>query len=203
MERSRAGDRDYHRWTWKRLAVSTGAIGWYTSLAGQVLWDLGGALANEREDGLRDDDASSSILPCLARSWISRQPTVACYQQFDALAGLALGLGFLSIWWNPRFKEKLDRGGGRILGLSEYYKIQMIFLVIRCVSWAVFTRSLYDLDASTRRAMHSFLIMFSMIVCIPSHSTQELILYSLLWSRFVRFSLIWLRRCYSKTAHRL
>jgi hypothetical protein len=182
--------------------VNSGAIGWYTSLAGQVLWDLGGALASEREDGLRDD-VPSSMLPCLARSWISAQPTIACSQQFDALAGLALGLGFLSIWWNPRFKEKLDRGAGRILGSTEFYKIQTMFLVIRCVSWAVLTRSIDDLDASTRRAMHSFMIIFSMMVYIPNHPTQELMLYSLLWSRFVRFNLIWPPRYYSKTAHDL
>lgn len=176
MERSRGSDRNYHGWTWKRVALFIGAVGWYTSIAGQILWDLGGALTiegDEREDGLRDD-ASPSMSTCLAQSWISGRATFACSHQLDVVAGLALGLGFLSIWWNPRFKERLERGSGRILGLTEYYKLQFLFLVLRFGSYAALTRSpTYDFDAGTRRAMHSFMIMFTMIVCILELSAYQ------------------------------
>lgn len=173
MERSRGSSgRGYHGWTWKRVALFIGAVGWYTSIAGQILWNLGGALTierDEREDGLRDD-SSPSVLTCLAQSWIFGQVTFACSQQLAALAGPALGLGVLSIWWNPRFKEKLDRGSGRILGLTEYYKIQFIFLVLRFGSYLALTTSpLYNFDAGTRRAMHSFLVIFALIVCIHKY----------------------------------
>lgn len=170
MERSRGGgSRGFHGWTWKRAALFIGAVGWYTSLAGQILWNLGGALTiegDERVDGLRDD-FSPSIPTCLAQSRISGRVTFGCSQQLAALAGPALGLGALSVWWNPRFKEKLDRGSGSIIGLTEYYKIQCIFLVLRFGSYLALARSpLYDLDAGTRRAMHSFLVVFALIVCI-------------------------------------
>lgn len=177
MERSReSSSRVYHGWTWKRVALFIGAVGWYTSIAGQILWNLGGALTtegDERGDGLIDD-TSPSISTCLAQSWISGRVTSTCSQQFAALAGPALGLGFLSIWWNPRFKEKLERGSGRILGLTEYYKIQFIFLVLRFGSYLALTRStVYDFDAGTRRAMHSFLIIFALIVCCYNVSAYQ------------------------------
>jgi hypothetical protein len=166
MERSRNGDRNYHRWTWTRLAFSAGALGWYTSIAGQLMWNLIGALASQRDegkDGLIDD--TTSKLTSLGRSWISGQ---ACSQQLDALARLALGLGLVSIWWNPRFKERLDRGSGRLLGLMEYYKLQFIFLIIRFGSYTAITRSIVNNseETGTRKAIHFFMIMFTMIVCI-------------------------------------
>lgn len=199
MERSRGGgSRSYHGWTWKRVALSIGAVGWYLSLAGQILWSLGGALTvegNEIIDGLRDD-TSPSVSSCLAQSWISGRPTFICSQRLAAVAGPALGLGCLSIWWNPRFKEQLDRGSGRILGLTEYYKVQLIFLVLRFASYVALTRtSLYDFDAGTRRGMHSFLVVFAFIVCIHNLFAFTQLIYgrSLLLSHFVRSNLTWHR----------
>lgn len=128
---------------------------------------------DERVSGL-SDDASPSSSTCLSQSWISGRVTFACSQPLAAVAGPALGLGFLSIWWNPRFKEKLERGSGRILGLTEYYKVQFMFLVLRFGSYMALTRTpLYDFDAGTRRAMHSFLMMFALIVCIHNLSAYQ------------------------------
>lgn len=128
---------------------------------------------DEREGGLKDD-TSPSLSTCLAQSWISGRTTFVCSHQLAAVAGPALGLGFLSIWWNPRFKEKLERGGGRILGLMEYYKIQFIFLVLRFGSYLALTRSpLYDFDTGTRRAIHSFMVIFALIVCFNNSSTYQ------------------------------
>lgn len=178
MERSRGSGRNYHVWTWKRLALFIGAVGWYTSIAVQLLWNFGGALlveGDERADGLRDD-TSPSIPSCLALSWTSGQPTVGCVRHLDALAGLALWLGFFSIWWNPRFKQRLDRGSGRISGLTEYYKIQFILLALRLGLFVALTRSpVYDFDAGTRRALHSFTLLFTLIVCNSADSHTKLI----------------------------
>ncbi len=134
------------------------------------MWNLLGALASQREKG-EDEliDDSTSKLTNLGRSWISGQ---AYSRQFDALARLALGLGLVSIWWNPRFKERLDRGGGRLLGLMEYYKLQFIFLIIRFVSYIAITRWIDNNseETGTRGAMHFFMIMFTMIVCILTNA---------------------------------
>lgn len=173
MERSKgSSDRGgYRRWTWKRLALSIGSVAWHTSIAGQILWNLGGALTtvegDEREDDGLSGDASSFIPTCLARSWSSGRTSFVCSRQLDAMAGLALGLGLLSVWWNPRFQERLDRGSGRLLGLTEYYKLQIIFLVLRVGSYVALTRSpIYDFDAQTMRAMHTFMTIFTLIVCV-------------------------------------
>lgn len=149
-----------------------------------------------REDGLRDD-SSPSLSTCLAQSWISGRVIFACSQHLATLVGPALGLGVLSIWWNPRFKEKLDRGSGRILGLTEYYKLQFIFLVLRFGSYLALARwPLYDLDAGTRRGMHFFLVIFALIVCIRNISAyQTNNLGSLLLFHFVRPNLTWHRVC--------
>lgn len=190
MERSKGGDRSYRRWTWKRLALSIGSVAWHMSIAGQVLWNLGGALTvkgGKREDGL-SSDASSFIPTCFARSWNSGQTTFVCSQAFDTMAGLALGLGLLSIWWNPRFQETLERGRGRILGLTEYYKLQVIFLVLRVGSYVALSRSpIYDFDARTMRAMHSFMIIFTLIVCVLTCPWAKLI-FGVVCCDFISFN---------------
>ena len=178
MERSRGSGRSYHGWTWKRLGLAIGAVGWYTSIVVQLLWDLRGAVTiegDEREDGLRDDTLPT-ISTCLKQSWSFGLAPLRCFRQLDALAGLALWLGVFSIWWNPRLKEKFDRGCGRISGLAEFYKLQFLFSALRLGSYVALSGSpIYAFDASTRRAMHSFMIVFTIIVGDPVHPYSELI----------------------------
>lgn len=163
MERSRGGGRDLGGWNWTSLITSLGAIGWYTSIVGQLLWDIQGVVMANRENMVGQDD-SSSILSCLQSFWTIVHVTSNCSKRHNSAAGLALGLGLLFIWWNPRLKEKSRKGGGRIVGKAEYYYLQMMLILLRFASWFVLRSPTYDFNARTVKAVHSFMIVITTVV---------------------------------------
>lgn len=154
---------DQGGWGWKSLVISAGAVVWCVSQVGQLFWNTRGAFATIQEVDL----AEEFQYPLSACLWSSDQlySTTACSELYDTIANIIMGLGLLSIWWNPRLKEKLRRENGRILGLQEFYKLQIIFLVVRTVSWAVLVRPQdYGLDARAAKAAHSFMLVFVVLV---------------------------------------
>lgn len=163
MERSRGGGRDLGSWNWKSLITTLGTIGWCASLAGQLLWDIQGVVVAYREKMVGEDD-SSSISTCLQKSWTILHVTSKCSEKYNSIAGLALGLGFLFIWWNPRLKENYRKGGGRIVGKAEYYNLQMLLLLVRFASWSVLRSPIYDFDARTIKAVHSLMFVITTVV---------------------------------------
>lgn len=161
MERSRGGGRDHGGWNWTSPIISLGAIGWCSSLVGQLLWDIQGVVMANRENMVGQDD-SSSISSCLQSFRTIAHVTSNCSKRYDLAAGLALGLGLLFIWWNPRLKEKSS--GGRIVGKAEYYFLQMMLLLLRFTSWFVLRSPAYDFDARTVKAVHSFMLVITTVV---------------------------------------
>lgn len=162
MERSREGGRDAGGWSWKSFIISLGAIGWGLSLAGQLVWDIQGVVVANREETIGED--SSSIWTCLQKSWTVLPVTSDCSKKYNSAAGLALGLGLLFIWWNPKLKEKSRKGGGRIVGKAEYYNLQMMLILLRSASWFVLRSPTYDSDARTVKAVHSLMFVITTVV---------------------------------------
>lgn len=161
MARSRGIGIRREGWGWKRLATSAGAMGWGISQAGQVLWNTNGAFAGIQKFGSNKSSYHESA--CLL-NWNHFHDTAVCREFYDSLAGIALGLGLLSIWWYPRLKDKPRGEGGRILGLREFYKLQVIFLTVRFVSWAVLVHSNYGFNTQSTKALHSFMLVFTILV---------------------------------------
>lgn len=166
MERSRGMGSRYNRWSWKNLSLSVGAIGWCSSLVGQLLWNIQGSYATNQHEVL-GEEYPSSISTCLKHTWLGLQASEDCAKGYDFVNGLALALGLLFIWWNPKWKEKFRKGSGRIVGLMDYCKLQAMLLTFRFASWSVLVRSpAYSLETQTIRAVHSFMIVFTILVCI-------------------------------------
>lgn len=164
LERSRGGGRNLDGGNLKSLVSSLGALGWCTSLAGQFLWDIQGVVAanQEHEEVIGADDFSIST--CIPTSWTSGHVTSNCSMLYNSAGGLAVGLGVLCVWWNPRLKEKLRKGGGRIVGNGEYYSLQIILLLLRFISLSILWSPTYGSDARTVKAVHSLMFVLTAVV---------------------------------------
>jgi hypothetical protein len=169
MDRSKAGRTARHarRWNWRSLLVFAGAIGYWASVAGQLSWDLWGGLATD--EALRDEDElllSPSITSCVNQTLQTRQVPSYCSVDLAPYAGLSLVAGILSLWYNPKLRLKVEGRGGRFVGLGEYYKVQLIVMVVRCVFWALLRDpSLSGLQTHLPSTLHTFMFTFTILVC--------------------------------------
>ncbi|KAL9026966.1 MAG: hypothetical protein Q9196_004446 [Gyalolechia fulgens] len=166
MDRTRGAGITFNSWTWKRVFGVLGTIGWSTGLLVQLWWDLSGALLRiPAEDGLVDDDESQSTVTCLFNDAFKIQSTRSCNELLQRLVVYAFALSVLFLWWNPRMQYKLRGGYGRIVGYVEYYKLQLIALVIRYASWKLVAKdSAVHIDRQATRAVHGFGLVIGVIV---------------------------------------
>jgi hypothetical protein len=116
LERSRRR-RVGSRWGWRRVVVNLAGMLYLLSLAVQLLWHLAGA-------------QSTDVLgTCLQRP----VPTT-CVKGMEKYVGASLVVGLLTSWWNPKWDWKL-REEGRLVGLSLFYRAQVILLSLRFAAW--------------------------------------------------------------------
>ncbi|PYH99175.1 hypothetical protein BO71DRAFT_343219 [Aspergillus ellipticus CBS 707.79] len=169
MDRSKAGRAARHarQWNWRSLLVWAGAMGYWVSVTGQLSWNVWSALAVEEPDLLQDPDASlmsPSIVTCVRQTVETRRIPRDCSGDLAPYAGLALIAGILSLWWNPKLRLKVEGRGGRFVGLSEYYQVQLIVMVVRCAFWGVLKDpSSSGLDPALPPTLHLFMIFFTVL----------------------------------------
>ncbi|PYH46107.1 uncharacterized protein BP01DRAFT_338427 [Aspergillus saccharolyticus JOP 1030-1] len=169
MDRSKAGRmaRNARRWNWRSLLVWAGAMGYWASVAGQLSWDIWSALAVEEVEPLQDPDAPSvfpDVAPCAREIVQTRRIPSYCAMDLAPYAGLALIVGILSLWWNPKLRLKVEGRGGRFAGLGEYYQVQLIVMVVRCAFWAVLRDpSSSGLNANISPTLHLFMFFFTIL----------------------------------------
>lgn len=77
---------------------------------------------------------------------------------------MALLLGVVSSWWNPVLQETLRRKGGRAVGTAEFYKLQGILLIVRCVTWRYLPGA--ELSEQMVKAAHLSLLVLALIVSV-------------------------------------
>ncbi len=165
MDRTRGYGIQYRNASWSSPLVTLGGVGWFLSVAGQILWD-GLSLFEPMEEsfGLRDaqDPASGSV--CLQQVMRGSGSISDCAELLHSAVGLALLLGVLSSWWNPVLQETLRRKGGRAVGTAEFYQIQGMLLIVRCVTWWYLPG--FDLNVPKTKAAHLSLLVLAAIVGI-------------------------------------
>ncbi|OAX83390.1 hypothetical protein ACJ72_02251 [Emergomyces africanus] len=175
MENSRGGrySRRAHGWSWRSMVVFAGAVCFWVSVAGQLTWNLMGVMAAGNAPRDEEFDISLSLVRfCFERIW-KRRPLFdnRCSSVLTPFAGLALFLGMLSIWWNPKLRHKVEGRGGRLTGMGEYYKVQIIVLVVRFVAWACLQDpSITGLNPSLTPAIHGFMSIFTVISVVVARS---------------------------------
>lgn len=170
MDRSKAGKaaRRARQWNWKSLLVFVGAVCYWVSIAGQLVWDVTSALPID--EPLRDPDELRITFSVAAvsriRDTLHTLPLPAHWPiDLEYYAGLSLVAGIVSLWWNPKLRLKIEGRGGRFVGLGEYYKIQLIVMVARCAFWAVLRDpSSSGLDANLPPALHLFMLLLITLV---------------------------------------
>lgn len=168
MDRSKAGRvaRQARNRNWRSLLVFAGAIGYWGSVAGQLAWDVlesfsaGGQVPQDSDEPL-----SPSLVSCVQQTLQEQRLPNQCSVDLAPYAGLGLIAGILSIWWNPKLRLKVEGRGGRFVGLGEYYKVQLIVMVVRCAFWAVLKDpSSSGLQPTMPPGLHLFMLFFTILV---------------------------------------
>lgn len=188
MDRSRASKnlRQARDRSWQSLLVYTGALGYWTSVGGQLVWDVTSVLTSYGSsfDPELSSDTPLSALSCVSQTARMRWLPSECSFDLAPTAGFALIAGLLSIWWNPKLRMKVDGRSGRFAGFAEYYQAQLITLVARCVFWALLKDpSASALGPSLPPALHMFMIAFTLLSVVISrhvvdYNTQPLVDWS-------------------------
>lgn len=172
MERSKTGRvaRKARNRNWRSLLVFAGALGYWASVAGQLAWSIMGSLnAENAPSDCGDALTLSSFAACVTQSVITRRVDDYCSAGLASYAGIAILLGILSLWWNPKLRFKVEGRTGRFVGLGEYYKVQLIVMVLRSAFWAVLKDpSTSGLRADLPPALHAFMIVFTILVSITT-----------------------------------
>ena len=83
---------------------------------------------------------------------------------------IGLWVGLLSIWWHPRMGEKLIKPFGKLHGLSDYYKLQVVFLAARIAVWYWVTQTNVS-DAETIYGIHLLTLVFSLFTITTLYCT--------------------------------
>ena len=166
MERTRGGSTLRGGSGLKGFLVFIGGTAWFMSVAGQVAWDVLALTSPEQEhDGLIDEAESSLGSDCLHQIMRGSALPSGCTSLLNPVGRVALFLGLLSFWWNPRLQERFSRTGGRMVGRKEYYKLQAILLVARFLAWSCIAK-MPSTDENRQMIMgiHSALLFFGALV---------------------------------------
>ncbi|MCJ1249952.1 hypothetical protein MMC30_007178 [Trapelia coarctata] len=174
MDKTRSFHSLPYEWRWRHIIVYAGALGWWAGLLGQILWNVLGAVA-KRDGELREDTASESLRECLQRGLSVGWNATNCVESAQSLATVTLVSGLLSIWWNPCLATKLHGRPGRMVGLSEFYKLQGIVALSRLSVWYALGRSKdLQLDLSTFNAIHATMVALNLVVSVISFRTARI-----------------------------
>lgn len=174
MEQTRAGKaaRRARNSGWRSLLVFTGALGYWASIIVQLAWNV--MVAMTSVSTLNELDAHldrPSLVSCVKHTAEMRQIPGDCVTDLAPVAGLALIAGILSIWWNPKLRMKVEGRPGRLVRLGEYYQVQLIALVTRCVFWALLKdSSANNISQSLSPVLHMSMIIFTVLVSVTPFS---------------------------------
>ena len=165
MDRTRGHGIQYRDASLGSLLISLGGFGWFLSLVGQFIWNaLSLFTPREEVHGARHAKDSTSGSMCLQQAMRGIATISDCTEALYSAAGLALLLGILSLWWNPILQETSRRKGVRTVGAVEFYRLQGMFLIVRCATW--WYLSGYHLDSEMTKAAHLSLLVLTAIVSI-------------------------------------
>ncbi|MCJ1358285.1 MAG: hypothetical protein MMC33_008284 [Icmadophila ericetorum] len=168
MDKSRGGITARDTWSWRLPVVYSGALGWWTSLLGQVLWNVMGALVKP-DDGLQNPSIIT-LSDCVRNGVQNKCTEPVCVAMGERIASGSLILGLFCIWWNPRLSYKIKGRKGRVVGWAEYYKLQVIILLARLVAlYMLGDLGGFQLDQKTTTAGHAVMMIFTTVASLASY----------------------------------
>jgi hypothetical protein len=167
MDQSRANreSRQARNRSWRSLLLVFGAVAYWSSVAGQIAWDLLAVVTVAQMPQGFDEDSPNTLVSCIVQSVYRWRIPGDCSLDLAPTAGLALVAGALSLWWNPKLRFKIDGMPGKFQGLAEWYQAQLIVMVVRCVFWAVLKDpSASGLEPDLPPALHALMVIFTILV---------------------------------------
>jgi hypothetical protein len=176
------------RKTWLDVFDILGQISWILGVFGQVLWNfvgISGHLVRRfldmstsnllSSEPLIDPDSDIALSPLA--SWMQALLDILDLDgnsiwstgyygiTLRNLAEWSLLLSFISIWWNPKFKEGYRGYHRHIKGFQDWYKYQFLLLITRVAFWAMMKYELLDrVDPSATFGVHIFMLGFTVSV---------------------------------------
>lgn len=141
------------RFGWRSLLVSAAGLGYFLSLAMQLVWHLYGSQVSEKTfmRGFQP-------IECYKYRPLASQ----CLDIMESLVGLSLHLGLLCVWWNPLWKQKLSNNEVNLAGLKTYYMVQLVLLGLRFSAWIIMFH--VPLSSKTSTMLHAcFAVVITVI----------------------------------------
>lgn len=168
MEMSKLNDsvRKDRSWSWRDLLILMGGLAWWVSVLSQVAWDISALLeGSNREDGLRSEDPATTLGTCISHAARGYRIPSSCLALITPRPEAALVLGFGSIWWNNKLRQKLHGRSGRLVGLGSYMQFQALVLAIRAASWWISRdSSKASLSLEVDRLLHMVMLLTIAVV---------------------------------------
>jgi len=174
--------------SWLDVFSIVGQISWIMGILGQLLWNsigISGHLIRRFLDGSTSellfsdpliDPDSDNTLSTLA-SWIQSTLDILDHDGTSMwslgyygitvrnLAKWSLLLSFVSVWWNPKFKEGYRGYHRHIKGFQDWYKYQVLLLIARVIFWYMMMNGLLSrVDPSATVGVHIFMLGFTVSV---------------------------------------
>jgi Ima1 N-terminal domain len=164
MERSRAR-KIASRWGWRSLVVTLGGLLFWSSVMGQLAWNLTSIWEDSKKRSL--DTADGTTLPsiqCAAQLLTDFETNPGCAAAFSSIGFGAILLGFLCSWWNPRWQHKLQGREGRLVGLQEYYQVNTAVLLARSGFWLwAHDSNILTSTESGHKLIHSMVMFMTLL----------------------------------------
>lgn len=160
-------------WTVYGSVVSIGKSLWYGGLISQLIWHFM-ALASIAQHSLSlvSDGSYSSMISIDESPLLKYAISLPVLKQW---AYYGLIASFLSIWWNPKFRD-IERGVPKhITGFSNWYTQAVVLFAIRVfIFYVTGTTAMADPNASVTMACHGFAIVFITSLASVIHHTLKI-----------------------------
>ena len=173
VERTRTvGIGQLGRGGWRGLVIRIGGLGWWGSAVTQISWHLLATVRREVPEATNSqmtDELGGNGLPRFGRC-----ARLLVYEQHideRCLTGIThwmpavLALALATTWWNNQIRQKYLYNGGRMVGLRDYYTLQVIILAARVVAfWMSISPTTMTLDGEVLKGLHIFMAIFLALV---------------------------------------
>lgn len=166
MDKTKFGDlqRNDFAWTWRSILLTIGGFVWWTSLLGQLIWHLMGALSTLLPQK-STDVFEPTLRKCMRSALIVLSIEEPCFELATQWATWTLLAGIPFSWWHKTLRERMLVAGGRIVGLQDYFKLQAVVIFVRIMAWQVLQNQFtLSLPADAFGAAHLMIALFLVIV---------------------------------------
>ncbi|KAF2142297.1 uncharacterized protein K452DRAFT_286733 [Aplosporella prunicola CBS 121167] len=154
---------------WQSWVLFWAGIAWRVSVATHLVWSAAGAMVSFKAWDPKDRTPLQSYYTCGVQARKHGEVEPLCVSTFNPEMQLALVLALGSFWWNSKLSAKFNGAIGRLRGLGDHMKLQVLVLLVRGVSWWVLRDPAETkLTQPMYRALHLFVASFLLVTSVVS-----------------------------------